>query len=645
MRPGSWIAVAIAVCIAPAVEAEPSAAPDSFSPEAMLFADIPVIYSATRSETSVLDVPNAVTVLTQDDIRDSGATNLGELLELVPGIDILRISRSDTNVSARGFNGAASSNLLVMLDGRSVYQDFFGNVLWDRINVSLSDIERIEVVRGPNSALFGANALLGTINIVTRSPETLPPLQVWSGFGSRGGFTEATAARSWGSWAVKGSGRWEARDQFRNDSGFDPALRRKRGDTGLRAQRLSGTLQRMLSGGGRLRLTGGISKLRGDTHTAVGTFPFHGPEYHLQVDLEQGPWRARGFLTYLDEAVETVPSGVTVPGVPLSGRIRSDILDLEVQRDVRLPGQKLIIGGSTRRLVTNAPAILGTREADQLYAGFIQDQIPLGDRVTAFLAGRLDQHPKIGLNFSPRVSLLIKPTETTRAWLAFSRAFRAPTQVLEYLSLPLSGFVAPGVQAQLAQLNGNPDLDPTWVTSWEAGFRLAPLRYVSVKGDAFYEIRTGVAELFTVSAGVPAVQSFRNGGRARTWGGELTLEVHPREGITGFAGYSFQQAAGNLEGISPRNKLSLGVRGHQGRYRFSLDGIYVDRTVDEATGSGYPTFVVPSRFQVNGFLGVQVQEHLELGVRARNIFNQVRRQFPVGDNIGAEVLATARVTF
>ncbi|MFQ5699357.1 MAG: TonB-dependent receptor plug domain-containing protein [Myxococcota bacterium] len=645
MRLASWIAVAIVVCIVPEARAATSGAGDPFSPEAMLFENIPVIFSATRSERSAADVPNAVTVLTQEDIRDSGATNLTELLELVPGIDIARTSRSDVNLSARGFNSSNNSNMLVMLDGRSVYQDFFGNVQWDRINVALSDIERIEVVRGPASALYGANALLGTINIVTRLPESQPPLQVWSAFGSRGGFTEATAARSWGPWAVKGSGRWEARDHFRNNSRFDPSLRHKRGDTGLRAQRLSGTVQRALRGGGHLRLTGGISKLRGETHTVVGNFAFHGPEYHLQAELERGLWRMRGFLTYLDMPVSTVPASLPVPGVPLSDRIRSDILDLEVQREVRLGGQQLILGGSTRRLVTNAASILGTREADQFYAAFVQDQIRLGDRVTAFLAARVDQQQKIGLNFSPRVSLLIKPTETTRAWLAFSRAFRAPTQVLQYLSLPLSGFTPS--PTQLLRIDGEPGLNPSWVTSWEGGFRLQPLRHTSVTGQVFYEVLSDIAELFTVSAGPPVQQSFRNAGRMRTWGGELALELRPWDGITGFASYSFQQAAGRFEGISPKNKLSLGVRGHRGRLRFSLDGVYVARTTDEITGSGagYPTLIIPSRFQVNGFLGVQVQEHLELGVRARNIFHQVREQFPVGDDIGSEVLATARVSF
>ena len=105
--------------------------------------------SSRRTARSIRDVPSAVTVISSEDIRASGALSLQELLQAVPGLDLIQVSRGDLNVASRGFVGPSSSSLLVMIDERSVYQDFFGVTTWDHLNVTLQDIERIEVVRGP----------------------------------------------------------------------------------------------------------------------------------------------------------------------------------------------------------------------------------------------------------------------------------------------------------------------------------------------------------------------------------------------------------------------------------------------------------------------------------------------------------------
>ena len=146
------------------------AAPESLaaqdtSPELMLFEEIPIVVTATRTARSVRDVPSAVTVITSEDIKASGATTITELLETVPGLDVMRISKSDFQAASRGFVAPSTTSLLTMVDGRSVYTDFFGITTWESINVTLQDIERIEVVRGPGSALYGANAFAQTCSV------------------------------------------------------------------------------------------------------------------------------------------------------------------------------------------------------------------------------------------------------------------------------------------------------------------------------------------------------------------------------------------------------------------------------------------------------------------------------------------------
>ena len=126
------------------------------------------VTSASRREQRVEDVPAAVYVIGRDEIRRSGMTSIPELLRLAPGVQVARINSNKWAVSVRGFNSLYSNKLLVMVDGRSIYNPAFSTVLWDTEDMVLEDIERIEVIRGPGGAMWGANAVNGVINIITR---------------------------------------------------------------------------------------------------------------------------------------------------------------------------------------------------------------------------------------------------------------------------------------------------------------------------------------------------------------------------------------------------------------------------------------------------------------------------------------------
>lgn len=126
------------------------------------------VTSAGRKEQNLMDVPAAIFVLTAEDIKNSGATNIAEALRLVPGIHVAQIGSSKWAIASRGFNGIFSNKLLVQIDGRSVYSPAYSGVYWDIQNVFLDDIDRIEVIRGPGATLWGANAVNGIINVITR---------------------------------------------------------------------------------------------------------------------------------------------------------------------------------------------------------------------------------------------------------------------------------------------------------------------------------------------------------------------------------------------------------------------------------------------------------------------------------------------
>lgn len=151
------------------------------------------IITASRHQQKLVDSPVAISVITAEDLKQSGATNIPDALRMVAGLDVMAISASDFNVSARGFNNLSSNKMLVLIDGRSVYMDFYGIILWNFLPVDLDDVKRIEIIKGPGSSLYGANAFCGVINILTLPPDDSSKTQLSIGGGEFG--TYATSLR------------------------------------------------------------------------------------------------------------------------------------------------------------------------------------------------------------------------------------------------------------------------------------------------------------------------------------------------------------------------------------------------------------------------------------------------------------------
>jgi outer membrane cobalamin receptor len=160
------------------------------------------VYSVSRKLQRVQDSAAAVFVITGEDIRRSGATSIPEALRMAPGLDVARIDGNKWAVTSRGFNSQFANKLLVLIDGRSVYTPLFSGVFWDVQDTLLEDVDRIEVIRGPGAALWGANAVNGVINILTKTAKqsqggllTAGAGNVENGFGG-GGSAESAETRS-----------------------------------------------------------------------------------------------------------------------------------------------------------------------------------------------------------------------------------------------------------------------------------------------------------------------------------------------------------------------------------------------------------------------------------------------------------------
>ncbi|MDQ1354506.1 MAG: hypothetical protein QG657_4815, partial [Acidobacteriota bacterium] len=141
--------------------------------EKLLFEEIPVVITASRKAQPITEAPTTISVITAEDIKYSGAANIPDVLRMVAGIDVMTISARDQQVGVWGFITPVNNKLLVLVDGRTIYTDLYGMVLWDLFPVGLQEIDRIEAVKSPASSIYGANAYSGVINIITKTPKQL----------------------------------------------------------------------------------------------------------------------------------------------------------------------------------------------------------------------------------------------------------------------------------------------------------------------------------------------------------------------------------------------------------------------------------------------------------------------------------------
>jgi iron complex outermembrane receptor protein len=186
------LAAALTVSLTAIAQAEPSGPePPAMSEELELLKEEETVSIASRYEQPISQAPSNVYVITDEDIRRSGAPDLPTILRRVPGIEVMQMTGAEFNVGARGDNQPFANKMLVMVDGRSIYVDVQGIVFWKAIPVTLPEIKRIEVLKGPASAMYGFNAFDGVINIITKSAEEMKGTTVQFGGGELGTISSA----------------------------------------------------------------------------------------------------------------------------------------------------------------------------------------------------------------------------------------------------------------------------------------------------------------------------------------------------------------------------------------------------------------------------------------------------------------------
>jgi iron complex outermembrane recepter protein len=466
------------------------------------------VTSVSRTPTRRFETAAAIQVITHDDIHRSGATTLAEALRLVPNLQIAQSNSHDWAIAARGFNGAnvstgsIANKLLVMIDGRSIYTPLFGGVFWDAQHVNLDDIDRIEVVSGPGGSLWGANAVNGVINIITKSAEE-----------TQGG--NATVAV--GSFLEKfGAARYGGR--IGNDFSYRVYGQRFDADSVQRSNGTDGNDDWNLTQAG-VRTDSRISEA--DSLTVQGDF-YEGGEgtpatafingqnaiaRWTHTTSPESEWIAQ---VYFDRTKRTFPTA--------SFREELQTVDIDVQHRFPVGTLHTILWGAGYRQmwddVKNGPgfSFLPGKRTMQLASAFVQDEVTVRNARVTF-GTKFEHNEFSGLEAQPSVRVAWTPTERQMAWTAVSRAIRSPARF--------------DTEIKSGATFGNPDFAAEKVMAYELGYRISPSESLALSLSVFHNRYT---DLRSVNLGAqPGTLVFDNDMNATTFGVELSGAFQPTE--------------------------------------------------------------------------------------------------------------------
>ncbi len=391
-----------------------------------------LVVSASRQETTRTNAPAATTLISADEIRLSGATSIPELLRRVPGLSTLTMGAGNTNLAIRGFNQRISNKLLTLVDGRSIYADFLGTTFFRTLPIDIQDIERIEVIRGPGSTLYGASAFGGVVNIITKEPGAKRGGQIHVTGGSGGsllGNVQFSGRK--GAWGFRGSVGYEQSQRFQLEMGerSDFVMTAEDPNLAVRTLRANASVRVVPNDHTFVQFRGGLSHFF-DNIFALGVlrdYWIQGLSSNLRFDLGLKGLAVRVFWNHFE--AEAAPTWQLAGGVDFATRSVTNVVDVEasysgtVQFGFR---HDLAVGGGYR-LKTIDWDYLDDSHLEQHLMLFLEDRMTFIPQLVGVVGVRLDQHPLAGLQPSPRGVILIKPSERQSIRLSAGTAFRAPT--------------------------------------------------------------------------------------------------------------------------------------------------------------------------------------------------------------------------
>ncbi|MFL6672216.1 MAG: TonB-dependent receptor plug domain-containing protein [Massilia sp.] len=574
-----------------------------------------VVSSVSRQEGRLVDAPASIYVISGADIRRSGAATLPEALRLAPNLQVARADAHTYAISARGFSSTLANKLLVLIDGRSVYSPLFSGVFWDMQDVVMSDIERIEVISGPGATLWGANAVNGVINIITRAARD-----------TQGGQLVARASDHGRSATVRYGGRLSNGAYYRvygkamhlsdtvNEDGGALGSGLDRTQTGFRLD-WDGPAQ-------ALTLSGDAYAGRSDD-MAAGATAIEGANLLGRATMRLENGSEVGLLAWFDH------SRRDQPGV---GAQDLDTLDLEAQQALRLGGRHSLVWGGGYRYsldrVTNGAVLQFTPATRNLrWANlFAQDEIALTDSVRATAGVKLEHNVYTGLETLPSVRLAWSPDSTHLVWAAASRTVRAPSRIDRDL-LVANPRPEPGAPRYL--VDGGADFRSETAQVLELGYRAQSDAALSYSATLFY---SDYDRLRTLEPRVGQGSVFENLGRGIARGVEAWVSWRPLRSWRLSGGGVVQRISTGVMAGSRDASGSAGLATNDPHSYFSLRSSHdLARNVQADVALRYvgslPQPQVPAYHELDARVAWQAWPALELALAGRNLLHRAHVEF------------------
>lgn len=448
------------------------------------------VTSASKKEQKLSRVAAAIFVITQADIQRSGATNIPDLLRMVPGLDVGEINGSTWAIGSRGFNSQFSNKLMLTVDGRSAYTPTFSGVFWDTLDIPLSDIDRVEVIRGPGGSIWGANAVTGVISIFTKKATDAKGTRIEAGAGNieqgfglaqyGGDLGKDTSFRLYAKYfnqsalldqnGQSGADGWHRlREGFRLDSTLSPQdSLMVEGDLSTGREGEYGFELPAITAPGFVAVSEEITLANGDVEAVWNHAYSARSESSLQFSYDQ--------------------------------HRRDDPLNPEKRNTVALDLRHHFAWGDRQEIVWGlgyedtsdriggslTVAIIPPSRSLQLVSSFVQDEIALVLRKVYLTAGtKLEHNDFTGFEFMPSIRATWTPSDRHMLWTSVSRALRAPSRNDTDLLLNLGNIAPPGQTPILLRLLGNPNFQDERLISYEAGYRTMVTRRLSLDLAAY----------------------------------------------------------------------------------------------------------------------------------------------------------------
>jgi outer membrane receptor protein involved in Fe transport len=643
------------------------------------------VVTASRGAQTPLDSPNSTAIITRQDIQLSGITRVPELLRRVAGMDVMQMTGGDTNVSMRGGNSRLSNKLLVLANGRSVYNDILGSTYWETLSIDVDQIERIEIVRGPGSALYGANALAGVVNIIPIAPGE-GKSGVRAGMGDQlQGYGSAWVTGRQGDFAYRASAGYTRYPRWTREVGDDRQdLVVPQGvDQNVGAQNFRLDLRTATKIDATKRFTAGGSYSRSDIDT-YGVGPFNDIALNTETAdataaFESDFLNVRAYYVRLNAkgGLNSAYGGHTL--YPTEANQNTFNAEVELVRKFNAPSflsQDLHVGLGYRMKDIAWNYLVDDPPTENWGSLFLLDTLGFNRYASLALSGRLDYVPYLQrIVPSGRASFIIKPSEKQAIRLSGGNAFRTPTFLESYLNLPIEVSL-PGVELISAGKpldKPNAVLEPEQIITAEASYLNQQSDLFEFEINAYYNRVSNLTRIdvprFISLSGKNDGQGGLNPETGRytvayggfinncdvyhVVGGEVGARVYPAEGLDFFANYALNFSSQEKpmtcalleDNRTSQHKLNAGVQlrtkvGFAGEVTFHYQSAQVwTEQVTTATGIEERQFPLGDYALLNARLGYRFfKDRFEVSATVFNAladaFGEPAQQHPFGNRIG-----------